>query len=57
MTWHTKTIKELTIALSAKEISAQELAGYFLNRIREAVDLNAFVDLKAFTEQSNLAVC
>ena len=45
MTWHTKTIKELTIALSAKEISAQELAGYFLNRIREAVDLNAFVDL------------
>ena len=45
MTWHTKTIKELTIALSAKEISAQELAGYFLNRIREAVDLNTFVDL------------
>jgi aspartyl-tRNA(Asn)/glutamyl-tRNA(Gln) amidotransferase subunit A len=45
MTWHTKTIKELTIALSAKEISAQELAGYFLNRIRETVDLNAFVDL------------
>jgi aspartyl-tRNA(Asn)/glutamyl-tRNA(Gln) amidotransferase subunit A len=45
MTWHTKTIKELTIALGAKEISAQELAGYFLNRIREAVDLNAFVDL------------
>ena len=45
MTWHTKTIKELTIALGAKEISAQELAGYFLNRIRETVDLNAFVDL------------
>ena len=45
MTWHTKTIKELTIALSAKKISAQELAGYFLNRIRETVDLNAFVDL------------
>jgi len=45
MTWHTKTIKELTIALSAKEISAQELAGYFLNRIRETTDLNAFVDL------------
>lgn len=45
MTWHTKTIKELTIALSAKKISAQELAGYFLNRIRETTDLNAFVDL------------
>ena len=45
MTWHTKTIKELTIALSAREISAQELAGYFLNRIRETTDLNAFVDL------------
>jgi aspartyl-tRNA(Asn)/glutamyl-tRNA(Gln) amidotransferase subunit A len=45
MTWHTKTIKELKIALSAKEISAQELAIYFLKRIREATDLNAFVDL------------
>lgn len=45
MSWHTKTIRELTIALGAKEISAQELAGYFLNRIRNTVDLNAFVDL------------
>jgi len=45
MTWHTKTIKELTIALSAKEISAQELASHFLKRIRDTVDLNAFVDL------------
>lgn len=45
MTWHTKTIKELTIALSAKEISAKELATYFLKRVHEAADLNAFVDL------------
>lgn len=45
MTWHTKTIKELSTSLRAKEVSAEELATYFLKRIRETADLNAFVDL------------
>ncbi|MEY4625722.1 MAG: hypothetical protein RL061_1247 [Pseudomonadota bacterium] len=45
MSWHTKTIKELAGALSSKEVSAQELASYFLKRIHETSDLNAFVDV------------
>ncbi|MEO0047383.1 MAG: hypothetical protein RLZZ410_342 [Pseudomonadota bacterium] len=45
MSWHTKTIKELAGALNTKEISAQELASYFLKRIDETVALNAFVDV------------
>jgi aspartyl-tRNA(Asn)/glutamyl-tRNA(Gln) amidotransferase subunit A len=45
MSWHTKTIKELSTSLRAKEVSAEELATYFLKRIRETADLNAFVDL------------
>ncbi len=45
MTWHTKTIKELSSALSAKEISATELATHFLKRIQDTQELNAFVDL------------
>lgn len=45
MTWHTKTIKELTIDLSAKKVSAQELASFFLKRIHDASELNAFIDL------------
>ncbi len=39
---HTKTIKELSSLLQAKEISATELATHFLDRI-EASDLNAFL--------------
>ena len=45
MTWHTKTIQQLSSALSAKEISATELATYFLKRIQDTQELNAFVDL------------
>ena len=45
MSWHTKTIKEISTSLQAKEISSQELATYFLQRISATADLNAFVDL------------
>ena len=45
MTWHTKTIKEISTSLQRKEVSSQELATYFLQRISVAADLNAFVDL------------
>jgi len=45
MTIHTKTIKELSTLLQAKEISATELATHFLDRIEGSVgsDLNAFL--------------
>lgn len=39
---HTKTIKELSAALQAKQISATELASFFLGRIKQS-DLNAFL--------------
>ncbi|MGZ3160000.1 MAG: amidase, partial [Burkholderiaceae bacterium] len=39
---HTKTIKELSAALQAKQISAVELATLFLARIKQS-DLNAFL--------------
>jgi aspartyl-tRNA(Asn)/glutamyl-tRNA(Gln) amidotransferase subunit A len=39
---HTKTIKELSAALQAKQISATELASLFLERIKQS-DLNAFL--------------
>ena len=42
---HTKTITELSTLLHAKEISATELAGHFLDRI-EASDLNAFLHVE-----------
>ena len=45
MSWHTKTIKEISSSLQSKEISSQELATYFLQRISATTDLNAFVDL------------
>jgi aspartyl-tRNA(Asn)/glutamyl-tRNA(Gln) amidotransferase subunit A len=44
MSWHTKTIKQLSAALNAKEISSQELAGYFLDRINKTKELNAVID-------------
>ncbi|MFZ9264994.1 MAG: Asp-tRNA(Asn)/Glu-tRNA(Gln) amidotransferase subunit GatA, partial [Polynucleobacter sp.] len=45
MSWHTKTIKEISSGLQSKEISSQELATYFLQRISATTELNAFVDL------------
>ncbi len=45
MSWHTKTIKDLSIALQTKKISSKELAEYFLQRIADAKDLNAVINL------------
>jgi aspartyl-tRNA(Asn)/glutamyl-tRNA(Gln) amidotransferase subunit A len=45
MSWHTKTIAELSKSLHSKEVSSQELANYFLNRIAVSKELNAFVDV------------
>ena len=45
MSWHTKTIAELSKSLHAKEVSSQELANYFLSRIDQSRELNAFVDV------------
>ncbi|QWD79728.1 Asp-tRNA(Asn)/Glu-tRNA(Gln) amidotransferase subunit GatA [Polynucleobacter sp. MWH-Spelu-300-X4] len=57
MSWHTKTIKQISDALKAKQISSKELADYFLQRIANAKDLNAVIDLnEAKTiEQANHA--
>jgi aspartyl-tRNA(Asn)/glutamyl-tRNA(Gln) amidotransferase subunit A len=45
MSWHTKTIAELSKSLHSKEVSSQELANYFLARISQSAELNAFVDV------------
>jgi aspartyl-tRNA(Asn)/glutamyl-tRNA(Gln) amidotransferase subunit A len=45
MSWHTKTIAELSKSLHSKEVSSQELANYFLTRIDQSKELNAFVDV------------
>jgi aspartyl-tRNA(Asn)/glutamyl-tRNA(Gln) amidotransferase subunit A len=45
MSWHTKTIAELSKSLHSKEVSSQELANYFLARISQSTELNAFVDV------------
>ena len=45
MSWHTKTIAELSKLLHSKEVSSQELANYFLSRIAASKELNAFVDV------------
>lgn len=47
MIWHTQTIKELSEALQSKKVSAQELANYFLERISQSAEVNAFVDINA----------
>lgn len=47
MIWHTQTIKELSEALQSKKVSAQELANYFLERISQSAQVNAFVDINA----------
>ncbi len=41
---HTKTLKELSALLQAKQVSATELARLYLDRIRQS-DLNAFIDV------------
>lgn len=53
---HTKTIKDLAKLLQTKQISAIELANFFLNRIEQS-DLNAFlhVDKKLTLQQAEKA--
>ncbi len=41
---HTKTLKELSALLHAKQVSATELAKLYLGRIKQS-DLNAFIDV------------
>ncbi|QDZ29207.1 Asp-tRNA(Asn)/Glu-tRNA(Gln) amidotransferase subunit GatA [Noviherbaspirillum sp. UKPF54] len=41
---HTKTLKELSALLHAKQVSASELAKLYLGRIKQS-DLNAFIDV------------
>lgn len=43
---HTKTLKELSVLLQARQISASELASLFLKRIEQS-DLNAFTHVDA----------
>ncbi|MBV8635989.1 MAG: Asp-tRNA(Asn)/Glu-tRNA(Gln) amidotransferase subunit GatA [Burkholderiaceae bacterium] len=42
---HTKTLKQLSAALQAREVSATELARLYLKRIEAHKDLNAFLDV------------
>jgi len=52
---HTKTLKELSAALHAKQISASELAALYLARIKQS-DLNAFLHVDdALTLQQAVA--
>lgn len=53
---HTKTLKELSALLQAKQISATELAQLYLDRIRDS-DLNAFthVDRELTLQQATAA--
>lgn len=52
---HTKTLKELSALLQAKQVSASELARLFLDRIRQS-ELNAFIDVnEALTLQQATA--
>lgn len=47
MSWHTKSLRELSQALGAKQVSSVELAVYFLERIQAAQIINAVVDTQA----------
>jgi aspartyl-tRNA(Asn)/glutamyl-tRNA(Gln) amidotransferase subunit A len=46
MNWHEKSLSELSQALQAKEVSSTELTQYFLRRIAQQQDLNAFLDVQ-----------
>jgi leucine dehydrogenase len=53
---HTKTLKQLSALLHAKQISAVELATLYLDRIRQS-ELNAFIDVNdALTLPADLVV-
>ena len=43
---HRQTLKDLSAALAAKELSSVELTQHFLDRVAAHADLNAFVDVQ-----------
>ena len=45
MNFATASLKQLRLALDSKQVSAVELAEYFLNRCEAAQDLNAFLQI------------
>jgi aspartyl-tRNA(Asn)/glutamyl-tRNA(Gln) amidotransferase subunit A len=46
MNWHTLTVRELSQALTKKEVSSVELCQYFLKRIAQHSQFNAFLDVQ-----------
>ncbi len=46
MSWHEKSLSDLSRALLAKEISSVELTQYFLGRMAKAKGLNAYLDVQ-----------
>lgn len=46
MSWHQKTLAQLSKSLINKEISSLELSNFFLERMALAKNLNAFIDVR-----------
>ena len=45
MSWHQKSVVQLSKALINKEISSLELSAYYLKRMADSRDLNAYLDI------------
>ena len=45
MSWHQKSVAQLSKALINKEISSLELSAYYLKRMADSRDLNAYLDI------------
>ena len=46
MSWHQKTLAQLSKSLINKDISSLELSNYYLNRMELRKDLNAYLDIQ-----------
>jgi len=46
MSWHKKSLVELSKAITQKEVSSVELTQYFLNRMAQFKGLNAYLDVQ-----------
>ena len=46
MSWHEKSLSELSKAISEKEVSSVELTQYFLGRMAQMKGLNAYLDVQ-----------
>ena len=46
MSWHQKTLAQLSKSLINKDISSLELSNYYLNRMELRKDLNAYLDVQ-----------